>query len=344
MRLETDRHETGFSEASLLYRRGAATWLAGGALSVDRYRSRSVPSMNYGFTVPAIFAQLEVDPAPALALSVSARIDDHSRYGTFLSPRGSLLLRPASAWNIRLSAGTGFFAPTPFVDQTEQSGLSLLRPWNTLRAEEAVGGSVDIGAVFGGLELNVSAFGSSIQHAVQLREYPGALAPIELINATGKTTAKGIDVLAKRRSGPLTVTSSYTFTSTEEPDPEGPGTRPVPLTPRHAASLVASWEKEDVGRVGVELYYTGRQGLDHDPYRATSRPFAVVGLLVERVFGRVRVFVNGENLTNRRQSLVSPLLRPTRTADGRWTTDAWGSLEGRVVNAGLRLSLGSVPE
>jgi iron complex outermembrane receptor protein len=173
---------------------------------------------------------------------------------------------------------------------------------------------------------------------------PESPSQIELINARGNTTARGIDVLARRRSGPVSVTTSYTYVSTSEPDPEGAGRRPVPLTPRHAASLVASWEKEDVGRVGVELYYTGRQGLDHDPYRATSRPFAVVGLLVERVFGRVRVFVNGENLTNRRQSLVAPLLRPAPGADGRWTTDAWGSLEGRVVNAGLRLSLGGAPE
>jgi iron complex outermembrane receptor protein len=173
---------------------------------------------------------------------------------------------------------------------------------------------------------------------------PGSSSQIELINARGNTTARGIDVLARRRSGPVSVTTSYTYVSTSEPDHEGADRRPVPLTPRHAASLVASWEKEDVGRVGVELYYTGRQGLDHDPYRATSRPFAVVGLLVERVFGRVRVFVNGENLTNRRQSLVAPLLRPAPGVDGRWTTDAWGSLEGRVVNAGLRLSLGGAPE
>ena len=34
--------------------------------------------------------------------------------------------------------------------------------------------------------------------------------------------------------------------------------RDVPLTPRHSAGLVGMWEREDVGRVGLELYYTGR--------------------------------------------------------------------------------------
>jgi iron complex outermembrane receptor protein len=93
----------------------------------------------------------------------------------------------------------------------------------------------------------------------------------------------------------------------------------VPLTPRHAASLVASWEKEDVGRVGVEVYYTSRQGLDHDPYRATSRPFAVVGLRVARVFGRVRVFVNGKTspIAVRAWSRRFFGRRPARMAAGR---------------------------
>ena len=60
----------------------------------------------------------------------------------------------------------------------------------------------------------------------------------------------------------------------------------------------------------------------------------IVGLLAERQFGRVRLFVNGENLTGVRQTRWDPLLRPTRAADGRWTVDAWAPLEGRNINGG----------
>ena len=38
------------------------------------------------------------------------------------------------------------------------------------------------------------------------------------------------------------------------------------------------------------------------------------------------LFINGENLTDVRQTRWSPLLRPTRGADGRWTVDAWAPL------------------
>jgi len=53
-------------------------------------------------------------------------------------------------------------------------------------------------------------------------------------------------------------------------------------------------------------------------------------------FGRVRLFINGENLTGVRQTRWDPLLRPARAPDGRWTVDAWAPLEGCNINGGLR--------
>ena len=63
----------------------------------------------------------------------------------------------------------------------------------------------------------------------------------------------------------------------------------------------------------------------------------IVGALAERQFGRLRLFVNAENLTGVRQTRFDPLIRPARGVDGRWTVDAWAPLEGRNVNGGIRL-------
>jgi iron complex outermembrane receptor protein len=98
------------------------------------------------------------------------------------------------------------------------------------------------------------------------------------------------------------------------------------------------WEREEVGRVGVELYVTGEQRLEENPYRDRGKPYLILGLLAERVWGRVRLFINGENLTGVRQSRWDPLLRPDRAPDGRWTVDAWAPLDGRTVNGGLRVA------
>ena len=97
------------------------------------------------------------------------------------------------------------------------------------------------------------------------------------------------------------------------------------------------WESEDRGRVGIEGYFTGRQRLEANPYRSTSVPYVLFGGLIERRVGRVRLFVNAENLANVRQTRWDSIIRPSRAIDGRWTVDAWGPLDGRVINGGIRL-------
>lgn len=214
-----------------------------------------------------------------------------------------------------------------------------LVPPSALRAERALSGSVDVGVLLGPAEFHLGAFASSIERAVQVRQRANPFLPLELVNASGPTRAAGVDLLLRLRTGNLTVTSSYTYTSTSEPTPDAPIRRTIPLTPRHAAGTVAAWEREDWGRIGLELYYTGRQELEEDPYRSASRPFAVVGFLVERRLGGIRLFLNAENVTDRRQSRVAPLVRPSQAPDGRWLVDAWGPWDGRAVNAGVRLAI-----
>ncbi|HLQ47192.1 MAG TPA: hypothetical protein VK137_20780, partial [Planctomycetaceae bacterium] len=87
-----------------------------------------------------------------------------------------------------------------------------------------------------------------------------------------------------------------------------------------------------------EMFYTGRQRLDENPYRQDSVPYWLFGILVERRFGPLRVFVNAENLANVRQTKYDRLLRPQRSFDGQWTVDEWAPLDGRVINGGLRFS------
>lgn len=97
------------------------------------------------------------------------------------------------------------------------------------------------------------------------------------------------------------------------------------------------WEAEDAGRIGLELYYTGRQRLEVNPYRDQSRPYVIAGMLAERRVGRVRVFINAENVTDVRQTRWDRLLRPHPGPDGRLTVDAWAPLDGRAINGGVRL-------
>jgi iron complex outermembrane receptor protein len=338
---ERDRHDTYFSEAALTAARGRHTGVVGVALQQERYASDDVPRFDYRYTIPAAFAQYDVEPAGWVALSASGRLDAHSEYGTFANPRVSALVRVPGGWALRLSAGTGAFAPTPFTEETEVTGLSPLRPLAGLRAERARSASVDAGGNVGALELNATVFGSRIVNALVVRDAADGSGALEIATASSPTRTVGADALVRHRAAGVTTTLTYTYVrSTEESPGATARRREVPLTPRHAAGLVSVWEQEGRGRVGVEVYYTGRQPLDENPYRAESPAYVVFGAIAERRLGRARVFVNLENLGGVRMTRYHPLVRPSRGEGGRWTTDAWAPLEGRVINAGVRLELG----
>lgn len=335
---EDDRHATTFAEASLSGAGGGTNWLAGFAWQRDTYRSDAFPVFDYAFSAPALLAQVEHDAAPDLTLAASGRIDFHNVYGTRFSPRLSALYRPGRL-TVRASLGRGFQAPTPFVEETEAAGLARLAPLAGLRAETADSGSLDLGYRFGAIEANAVFFASNLNHALRLEDLPGGTG-VRLVNTPGQTTTRGVELLLRYRSGPFTVTGSYVHVNAREPDPAGLSKRAVPLTPRSTAGLVAMWEKHGEGRIGIEAYSTGRQTLDDNPFRTTSKPYVELGMLGEISLGRVSLFLNLENLLNVRQTKYNPILRRARAADGRWTVDAWGPLEGFTANGGLRLKFG----
>jgi outer membrane receptor for ferrienterochelin and colicins len=395
---EDDRHHTWFGEAAITVPHVISgmpvSWVAGAAFQLEEYDNKDVSDVSYSYSVPSAFTQVDIDPLAWLSLSTSVRLDAHSDFGTAVNPRFSVLLRrpspegPFAEWTTRLSAGTGFSAPTPFTDETEATGLTpVIVPTgglSSLEAERARSASLDVGgpieASFGTMELNFTAFGSRVANALQVRHVGGFTDAfpirLRLENTPSPTRTWGGELLVRltRELGSadtneelegqdephereddhhdeppaLRITGTYTFLRSTECDPAFPappsGTacvrREAPLTPRHSAGMVASIEQHGSFRVGLELYYTGVQELDDNPYRTRSRPYLIAGILGERVFetraGDARVFVNFENITNVRQTRHDPLVRPTRGPGGRWTTDAWSDLHGFTVNAGVR--------
>ena len=271
---EDDRHRTWFTEAALAIPRTdgarAITYVFGAALQQDGYRNADVAGFDYTYTIPAAFAQIDVDPATWISVSTSARLDAHSEYGAFVNPRLSILLRTPhpgvlAGWTTRLSAGTGAFAPTPFTEETEATGLTpVVLPSGGLAglvAERARSGSIDVGGpietTLGRLELNATAFGSRVAHPLQVREAEGTTSTgarrITLGNAPASTRTWGGELLVRyvRELGgageldeggaadagashgsdhaaeppSFRITASYTHLRSTECDPEGSPSR-----------------------------------------------------------------------------------------------------------------------
>jgi len=326
--LERDRHDTGFAEVTLRSSNGRHTWVGGAAVEQDSYTPTDLPQFAYAFTTPGVFVQDDIDVRPWLALSLSGRLDHHSEYGWFLSPRVSALFRSGD-WSTRLSAGTGFFGSTPLTEEIEAAGLTRLTLDGPLRAERGRSTSIDVTRTLGPVALTTTFFRSRIANPVHVER-----SMYTLRNLREPTTNVGMEFLGTFRQSPFAVTASYTYVQARE---SVHGVRDdVAQTPRHSFGLVGMAENED-GRIGIEVYYTGRQRLEANPYRDIGEPYVVVGVLAERRVGPLRLFVNGENLTGVRQSRWDPILRQDRAVDGRWTVDAWAPLDGRVINGGVRI-------
>jgi len=341
--VEDDRHESYLAETSLTGVTERSNWVLGVAYQAEIFASDTFPDFDYHYRVPGLFVQVDHDVTESVALSLSGRFDDHSEYGSQWSPRLAALYRPGN-WTVRASWGSGYFAPTPFVEDIEASGLSRLEPLVGIEEETARTASLDIGYRGDVFEANVTVFGSEVDGVTELEPLAstpdGPLDRVRLVNAEGTSRIRGSELLLRYYWNDFKLTASYLHLDATERDPAGTGRRRIGLTPEHSAGFVAMWEQHGRGRLGFEAYYTGEQRLDDNPYRDESEAYWHLGLLGEITLGRFSWFINLENLLNVRQTREDPLLLPTRSPQGQWTTDVWSRLDGFVVNGGVRIRFG----
>lgn len=335
---ERDRHRTLFGEVSLSGSAARQIWVTGAALQRDSYAARATPRFEYAHTVPGVFAQDDFTATPWLTVSGSARVDRHSEFGTFASPRVSALLRVNQPTTVRVSVGRGYFSPTPFLEETEATGLSPLAPLGHLDAERADSLSADMTWARIPFEVTTTLFYSRIRGALAVRETGGRQFPLEIVNLDGLTRTRGTEFIARYHREGFDIIATHMFLWSTEPEADGGSRREVPLNPRHSATFDVL-RQVGPARIGFEVFYTGRQTLDDNPFRGRGFPHVLFGGLIDWALGSSRVFINVENLGDVRQTKEQPLVRPVRDATGRWTVDAWAPLEGRTLNGGIRIGL-----
>lgn len=339
---EDDQHESYLLESSLAGYSDKSDWVVGVAYQSEIYASDTFPEFDYSYEVPGIFAQLDYELSDQLTTSYSARVDEHSEYGTQFSPRISLLYRPSDL-AIRGSFGRGYFATTPFVEEVEAVGLSRLEKIKNLQEEQAETASLDFTYTFENIETSLTLFGSNVDNVAKLEAFSSnnnVLDRVRLLNTEGESKIRGSEVLLRYHWEDIKLTASYLYLDATEVSPNGQGRRQIALTPQHSAGFVAMWEQHGNFRAGFEAYYTGPQRLNDNPYIDKSNPYWHLGLMGEMTFGRVSWFINLENLLNVKQTDEHPLLLPSRAATGQWTTDIWSRNDGFIANAGVRIKFG----
>ncbi|WP_299269680.1 TonB-dependent receptor [uncultured Psychrosphaera sp.] len=340
---EDDSHQSQLIETSLSGYTEKAAWVVGVAFQSEKYKSETFPIHDYSYQVPGVFTQVDFDANDEVSLSLSTRADWHSEYGTQVSPRISMLYKPGD-WTVRGSYGQGFFAPSPFIEDIDEAGLSRLAQLENIDAETASTASMDISYVLGSVETSMTLFASDVENATELEVIDSVNATsdkqVRIVNAAGESQIRGVELLLRYRWQDIKFTGSYLYTDATKADNTGTNRIPLALTPEHSAGAVVMWEEHGSHMVGFEAYYTGSQQLENNPYLTKSKPYWHLGLLGQITIGKISYFLNAENLLNVRQTKDYSLVLPTQSASGRWTTDIWSRNDGFTVNAGLRFKFG----
>ena len=333
--LERDRISTGFAELTRSLKMKHGGLVLGAAVQADAYHNKLNTSFDHDWVTPGLFVTADRDIG-RVTVSASIRGDVHPEEGVELTERVAILLRPAAEWTVRLGAGTGYAAPSSMTEEVEAIGLRAIQPGN-VRGEHSYGVMLDLNGRLLGAELLLTGYGSFINDAIQLVDLRDAAFSGALRNAAGQMRIGGAEAAAIWRFGGGKFLLTYGYARGTRTDPETNGRVAVPLLTRHRIGGDLMLEREGVYRVGIEGIYYGRQVLDDNPYRSSSKPYFYTMAIAMRQFGPLEVVANFENLLDVRQTEHHSLVRPTPTVGGRWTTDVWAPLEGFMANVAVRV-------
>jgi iron complex outermembrane receptor protein len=344
---EGDRRNEVFGDVALTKTIAQNVLTGGVAIDRDQYAALDVRGESYRYTTPALYAEHTWTPDPRFAITSSARLDLQSEFGDFVSPRVSVVYRPDEEWQLRLSRANGVYAPTPLTDETEGFGLSHIERSGGMQPEHALGWSLDVSQTDGSLELGGSAYRTVVAHPVIVRVTPGAANGFQLVNGDEPLRTQGIDAYLRYRAEPLRFTASYSYLDATHPEIAGlfgedfevdtTLIRAVPFTPRHAVNLDWAYDREHDKVLGVAVHFVGSQA-PADSTFGKGTPYVTLDARMEKHIRRVVVFVYGKDLTGVHQLQFGPVLRPSSGPAGQWADNAWAPLEGRVINAGLRVT------
>ena len=280
------------------------------------------------------------------------RLDNHNVFGAFFLPRLSVLVKPSEAWSIRTSIGTGYKTPNTFSNLTgadARTSLSYryLLPISTAtRPERSLGLNMDV--AYRG---NIGEFSIQLDQAFYYTTISNPVAavtaselPLQTVlqNASYNITSIGTDTYLRMEYGQIEFYLGYNHTAIRRGESLRTGSDVtavgantfLPFSPRDKFSLTLAYSIPDKWRLGIESSWVGNQYL-YDNQLVPNYWFWAAA--AERMFGKVSLVLNVENLFNVQQIQYGPVVTGPRNNPS--TTALWGPQEGRIVNLAVRYKL-----
>lgn len=290
---------------------------------------------DYHYNTVGAFVQNTWTINNRLTLEAGLRTDYLHQYGVEWLPRISAMYKISSKLTTRLGGGFGYKSPTIFTEDAERKYFRHILPIDAdvTHNERSVGGNWDINyrTMIGEVSLSVNHlfFYTRLNRPLIMITAPGG--DISFINSTGHLDTEGMETNLRLiyRDFKLFVGYTYTDANTHFETKEW-----MPLTARHRLNNVLMYEKENKWKIGAEAYYFSRQQLNDGTF---GKPYWITGLMIEKIWKALSVFINFENITDTRQTRFDTIY--TGSINNPLFRDIYAPLDGFVVNGGLKLKL-----
>lgn len=336
-----------FTEASYTHSGERSEWIGGANLWTEQF-TEDEPNQgrNYQYTTIGAFLQNNYEIQPWLTLETGLRGDYHNRYGFFALPRLSTLFKFSEKLTSRLGGGLGYKAPTIFTEEAESIAFRNVRPIDqqTAQAETSLGANFDVNyrtSLFDVLDVSINQlfFYTQLNHALVI-DVPSIITPgpttdiYRFANADGPIDSRGLETNVRIGYEDFKFYAGYSLVDTRRRYSGVDLNSAVPLTAKHRVNLVAVYELEGIFRLGLEAYYIGQKPLSGG---GSSQPYWLMGVMGERRWKHLSLFINFENIFNVRQDKYQPVIIPAALRPS--FREVWAPLEGFVANGGVRLFL-----
>lgn len=314
------------------------TFVFGGSVAYDQFREdpagNSLIRRNETRTALGGFAQDNITVSNKFSLEAGFRLDYLRHYGIFPLPRASALYRFNDHLTSRFSFGLGYKAPTLFTEDAEEALFRNVLPiGNTLKAERSRGGTFDVNyrnSIREKISYSINHMFFYTRIIDPLILITGNNGLLRFVNASEPVTSAGFETNVRFVYDIVKLFAGYTFTDAKARYLAGNQTLPLVSKSRLNSALL--FERESNFKAGIEAYYTGSQILSNG---SRTRHFWVLGIFGEKIYGKMSLFVNAENITDTRQSRFGQVVFSRHQSPT--FAEIYTHTEGRIFNGGVKL-------
>lgn len=323
--------------------------VAGLDLRTDKFtevRDTFSPPRDYNFITGGLFANYLYHLTGKTSLEGGFRIDYNNRYGVYPLPHLGIKHKWNEVFLTRVNAGMGYKLPTVFQDESEQLRfINVLPAGDSLRPDLSVGGTVDLLVKlpnYNGLNVTINQL-YFINHLFKpllpgTKKIANCTGPdcenLYYYNIKGYQQTRGIETSLHVNYRGLGASFSYTLTDNNL---RTDGVRSIaPLTSKHIVSLLVGYESKWFS-AGIDCYY-------YSPIKysdgSVGQRIWEFGINTQLSLRYVLIFANLENLFDIRQTNFGPIVFAAPTLNQPRFKEIYAPLEGRLLNAGIKLRLG----